>query len=87
MAGVQQSLARQNYLLKYLILTTIPQFSPKNHIVTLTENASPGTIVVQINATDLDEGANGEIVYSFGKEVDLNLKSCSAQTHRWGKLK
>uniref|UniRef100_A0A8C5DMH7 Protocadherin 2 alpha a 15 n=1 Tax=Gouania willdenowi TaxID=441366 RepID=A0A8C5DMH7_GOUWI len=38
------------------------------------ENAAFGTRVVQVNATDSDEGANGEIVYSFGKEVDVNVQ-------------
>ncbi|XP_017559222.2 protocadherin alpha-3-like [Pygocentrus nattereri] len=31
----------------------------------VTENSSPGTPVIIVRATDLDEGQNGEIVYSF----------------------
>ncbi|XP_036433583.1 protocadherin alpha-3-like [Colossoma macropomum] len=31
----------------------------------VTENSPPGTPVITVHATDLDEGQNGEIVYSF----------------------
>ncbi|XP_026185829.1 protocadherin alpha-3-like isoform X7 [Mastacembelus armatus] len=51
-----------------------PVFTKDVYSVILNENAAPGTIVIQVNATDLDEGANSEIVYSFGKEVDVNLQ-------------
>ncbi|XP_028314645.1 protocadherin alpha-3-like isoform X5 [Gouania willdenowi] len=51
-----------------------PVFSQDAHAVVLSENAAFGTRVVQVNATDSDEGANGEIVYSFGKEVDVNVQ-------------
>uniref|UniRef100_UPI0037E74C7F protocadherin alpha-6-like isoform X9 n=1 Tax=Semicossyphus pulcher TaxID=241346 RepID=UPI0037E74C7F len=51
-----------------------PVFTNDVYSVMLNENAAPGTLVVQVNATDLDEGANGEIVFSFGKEVDAHLQ-------------
>ncbi|XP_049898393.1 protocadherin alpha-3-like [Epinephelus moara] len=51
-----------------------PVFTKDVYSVVLNENAAPGTLVIQVNATDLDEGANGEIVYSFGKEVDIHLQ-------------
>uniref|UniRef100_H3CL99 Protocadherin 2 alpha c n=1 Tax=Tetraodon nigroviridis TaxID=99883 RepID=H3CL99_TETNG len=44
-----------------------PVFSKDIYLVSLDENAQRGTLVVQLNATDLDEGLNGEIEYSFGK--------------------
>ncbi|XP_029703576.1 protocadherin alpha-3-like [Takifugu rubripes] len=44
-----------------------PVFSKDIYTVSLDENAPKGTLVVQLNATDLDEGLNGEIEYSFGK--------------------
>ncbi|KAM9357334.1 protocadherin alpha-3-like [Symphorus nematophorus] len=44
-----------------------PVFSKDIYTVSLDENALIGTIVIKINATDLDEGLNSEIEYSFGE--------------------
>ncbi|XP_030595801.1 protocadherin alpha-2-like isoform X18 [Archocentrus centrarchus] len=44
-----------------------PMFSKSLYKVRVTENSAPGTLVVKLNATDLDEGTNGELVYSFIK--------------------
>ncbi|XP_029369152.1 protocadherin alpha-3-like [Echeneis naucrates] len=44
-----------------------PVFSKDTYSVSLDENAPIGTLVTQLNATDLDEGSNSEIEYSFGK--------------------
>ncbi|XP_061899849.1 protocadherin gamma-C3-like [Entelurus aequoreus] len=44
-----------------------PVFSQDVYSVTLEENAPIGTLVVGLNATDLDEGSNSEIEYSLGK--------------------
>ncbi|KAM8848083.1 uncharacterized protein ACB058_011870 [Synchiropus picturatus] len=49
-----------------------PVFS-KDDSVTIKENVPAGTVVIQVNATDPDDGANGEVVYSFGDEVDVKL--------------
>ncbi|XP_029021013.1 protocadherin alpha-3-like [Betta splendens] len=44
-----------------------PVFSKDVYTVSLDENAPIGTVVLELNATDLDEGPNGDIEYSFGK--------------------
>ncbi|KAM9849747.1 protocadherin beta-15-like [Aulostomus maculatus] len=44
-----------------------PLFSKDVYNVVLTENAPAGTLVIQVNATDLDEGSNSDVEYSFGK--------------------
>ncbi|XP_064422925.1 protocadherin gamma-A11-like [Latimeria chalumnae] len=44
-----------------------PVFSKAVYKASLLENAAKGTVVIQINATDSDEGSNGEITYSFSK--------------------
>ncbi|KAM9357333.1 protocadherin alpha-3-like [Symphorus nematophorus] len=44
-----------------------PVFSKDIYTVSLDENAPIGTLVIKINATDLDEGSNSEIEYSFGE--------------------
>ncbi|XP_031698615.1 protocadherin alpha-7-like, partial [Anarrhichthys ocellatus] len=50
-----------------------PVFSKDIYSVTLSENSPIGTTVVQVNATDLDEGQNGEVYYSFGNSVSNQL--------------
>nr|XP_017214536.1 protocadherin alpha-8-like [Danio rerio] len=47
-----------------------PKFSQELYSVSLRENAPLGTLVIKLNATDLDEGQNGEIVYSFVKNIE-----------------
>ncbi|XP_061090081.1 protocadherin alpha-8-like [Conger conger] len=44
-----------------------PVFSSSLYKVRIYENTSPGTSIITLNATDLDAGSNGEIVYSFSK--------------------
>ncbi|XP_051789996.1 protocadherin alpha-7-like isoform X2 [Erpetoichthys calabaricus] len=46
-----------------------PVFAEEMYSVTLEENVLLGTLVVQVNASDLDEGSNGEIFYSFDESV------------------
>ncbi|XP_056136472.1 protocadherin beta-6-like isoform X1 [Lampris incognitus] len=50
-----------------------PVFSKDVYSVMLKENAPVGTTVIQVNATDLDDGPNGEVVYSFGNSVNNRL--------------
>ncbi len=42
-----------------------PVFGKALYKVRLVENAPVGTLVINLNATDLDEGVNSEIIYSF----------------------
>ncbi|KAF7653776.1 hypothetical protein LDENG_00078740, partial [Lucifuga dentata] len=52
----------------------VPIFTKDSYSVSLRENSPVGTKVVQVNATDLDDGLNGEVVYSFGSNVNGNLR-------------
>ncbi|XP_028444578.1 protocadherin alpha-7-like [Perca flavescens] len=52
-----------------------PVFTRDSYTVQLEENSPFGTTVIQVNATDLDEGSNGEVVYSFGNDVDARARS------------
>ncbi|XP_063046834.1 protocadherin alpha-4-like [Engraulis encrasicolus] len=51
----------------------VPVFSRPLYKASIFENVPIGTTVVVINATDLDEGLNGEIVYSFNKKDQDNV--------------
>ncbi|XP_036403689.1 protocadherin alpha-C2-like isoform X2 [Megalops cyprinoides] len=42
-----------------------PQFDRQVYSLNITENSPIGTLVLKLNATDLDEGTNAEIMYSF----------------------
>nr|KAF6448301.1 hypothetical protein HJG63_014988 [Rousettus aegyptiacus] len=62
-----------------------PIFNQDIYKVSLRENEPLGTTVVQVSATDLDEGVNSEITYSFyrtGQVFHLNSKSGEITTLR-----
>ncbi|XP_071377127.1 protocadherin alpha-C2-like [Centroberyx affinis] len=42
-----------------------PQFDKEHYSIYITENSPVGSLVAKLNATDLDEGSNSEIVYSY----------------------
>uniref|UniRef100_A0A9J7Z634 Si:ch73-233f7.5 n=1 Tax=Cyprinus carpio carpio TaxID=630221 RepID=A0A9J7Z634_CYPCA len=42
-----------------------PKFDQESYTISLTENAPIGSLVVKLNATDLDEASNADLVYSF----------------------
>ncbi|CAB1325306.1 unnamed protein product [Coregonus sp. 'balchen'] len=52
----------------------MPVFTKDSYSVTLNENSAIGTTVVQVTATDLDEGSNAEVFYSFGKNVKNKIR-------------
>ncbi|XP_078087844.1 protocadherin-10-like [Mustelus asterias] len=61
----------------------VPVFERAVYTVRVPENAPRGTLLIQLNATDLDEGTNGRIVYSFGNhahEAVRELFSVDPQT-------
>ncbi|XP_060935665.1 protocadherin gamma-C3-like [Limanda limanda] len=43
-----------------------PIFTKDVYSAEINENSPIGTIVIRVNTTDLDEGVNGEVSYSFG---------------------
>ncbi|XP_078509590.1 protocadherin alpha-4-like isoform X9 [Lissotriton helveticus] len=51
-----------------------PIFDKAVYTVKVPENTAAGTLLIRVNATDLDEGANGEIMYSFSSRVTANIK-------------
>ncbi|KAJ8266248.1 hypothetical protein GJAV_G00128230 [Gymnothorax javanicus] len=51
-----------------------PAFNEALYKVRIWENSPFGTSVIKLNATDIDEGANGQIVYFFGNTENGNMK-------------
>ncbi|KAL3973007.1 kelch repeat and BTB domain-containing protein 11 [Sarotherodon galilaeus] len=52
----------------------MPVFARDSYTAVLDENSPIGTTIIQVNATDLDDGLNGEVVYSFGNNVNKKLR-------------
>ncbi|XP_031221286.1 protocadherin alpha-7 isoform X11 [Mastomys coucha] len=52
-----------------------PVFDRSLYTVKLPENVPNGTLVIKVNASDLDEGVNGEVMYSFSSDVSSDIKS------------
>ncbi|XP_059201687.1 protocadherin alpha-3-like [Centropristis striata] len=50
-----------------------PAFTKDGYSVMLDENSPLGTTVIQVNATDLDDGTNGDVVYSFSNSMNMNM--------------
>uniref|UniRef100_A0A8C2J468 Si:ch73-233f7.3 n=1 Tax=Cyprinus carpio TaxID=7962 RepID=A0A8C2J468_CYPCA len=42
-----------------------PKFDKDSYTINLTENSPIGSLVLKLNASDLDEGSNSDIVYAF----------------------
>ncbi|XP_049330767.1 protocadherin alpha-3-like [Astyanax mexicanus] len=51
-----------------------PVFTKDIYTVMVNENVPKGSIVVQVNATDSDEGLNGEIVYSMSNNINNKIQ-------------
>ncbi|XP_044882166.1 protocadherin alpha-13-like isoform X4 [Mauremys mutica] len=49
-----------------------PVFNQSVYKIRLFENAANGTLVIKLNATDLDEGINKDVSYSFSSFVPLS---------------
>ncbi|XP_069892341.1 protocadherin gamma-B2 isoform X14 [Dipodomys merriami] len=63
-----------------------PVFSQDVYKVTLRENVPPGFSVLQVKATDKDEGINAEITYSF-HNVDEQVEQFFDLDERTGEIK
>ncbi|XP_068571562.1 protocadherin alpha-8-like [Cebidichthys violaceus] len=50
-----------------------PTFSEEVYSVILQENVAFETIVIKVQATDLDEGANGDVEYAFGGDINSKV--------------
>ncbi|CAO2593781.1 Protocadherin alpha-C2 [Lemmus lemmus] len=51
-----------------------PLFDQAVYRAQLPENVPNGTLVVKVNASDVDEGVNGDIMYSFSTDISPNVK-------------
>lgn len=50
-----------------------PVFEQPSYVINLLENSPVGTFIIDLNATDSDEGTNAKIVYSFSSQVSPKI--------------
>ncbi|CAL8328697.1 unnamed protein product [Gadus morhua 'NCC'] len=50
-----------------------PAFDEQAYVIDFLENSPLGTLIIDLNATDPDEGTNGKIVYSFSSHVSPKI--------------
>ncbi|XP_035378587.1 protocadherin alpha-8-like [Electrophorus electricus] len=58
-----------------------PVCSQDMYTTSLYENVSVGTVILKVNATDPDDGNNGEVEYSWGTNTNNNIQDIF-QVHR-----
>ncbi|KAK2839853.1 hypothetical protein Q5P01_013593 [Channa striata] len=63
-----------------------PVFDQNSFSVSLPEDAPVGTVILDLNAVDADEGLNGEVVYGFGKQVSHEVRELFQVNNKSGRL-
>ncbi|XP_049603031.1 protocadherin-8 [Syngnathus scovelli] len=63
-----------------------PVFDRNSFSVDLPEDAPVGTLLLDLNAEDPDEGLNGEVVYGFGNQVPLEIRQLFKVDRKSGRL-
>lgn len=63
-----------------------PVFDQNSFSVTLPEDAPVGTLILDLNAVDADEGSNGEVVYGYGKQVSHEIRQLFQVDAKSGRL-
>ncbi|XP_029924725.1 protocadherin beta-15 [Myripristis murdjan] len=64
-----------------------PVFDQSFYRVRLVENAPKGTVVIKLNASDLDEGPNADITYSFSGHAPIKVRQLFSVDSRTGEIK
>ncbi|XP_075622259.1 protocadherin alpha-2-like [Balearica regulorum gibbericeps] len=64
-----------------------PQFNQSVYKVQLPENAAPGTVLLQLTATDKDEGINREIDYLFSNAISTEVQDLFTMDRKSGEIR
>ncbi|XP_075066011.1 protocadherin alpha-C2-like isoform X1 [Mixophyes fleayi] len=64
-----------------------PFFEKSTYKVNLLENSLIGTLVVKLNATDPDEGSNGEVTYSFSSYTPQKVRQLFSIDPKTGEVR
>ncbi|XP_051938504.1 protocadherin-8 [Hippocampus zosterae] len=63
-----------------------PVFDQNSFSVSLPEDAPVGSVILDLNAVDADEGPNGEVIYGFGKQVSQQIRDLFHVDTKLGRL-
>ncbi|XP_051918590.1 protocadherin-17 isoform X1 [Hippocampus zosterae] len=64
-----------------------PVFDQPSYVVEIPENSPPGKVLINLNATDPDEGNNGQVVYSFSGYAPERIRELFSIDSRTGVIK
>ncbi|XP_054647569.1 protocadherin alpha-C2-like isoform X3 [Dunckerocampus dactyliophorus] len=64
----------------------VPAFDSSVYKVKVYENSPKDTLVIQLNATDLDEGSNGDVFYSFSSYTPERVRQIFSMDTNTGKI-
>ncbi|KAM9376295.1 protocadherin alpha-C2-like isoform 1-T1 [Pholidichthys leucotaenia] len=65
----------------------VPAFDSAVYKVKLSENSPKGTLVIKLNATDPDEGSNGEVFYSFSSYTPERVRQMFSMDTETGEIR
>ncbi|KAF7199018.1 protocadherin alpha-C2-like [Nothobranchius furzeri] len=65
----------------------VPAFSSSVYKVKVFENSPKGTLVIRLNATDPDEGSNGEVFYSFSSYTPERVRQMFSMDIHTGEIR
>ncbi|NXS14948.1 PCDGK protein, partial [Neodrepanis coruscans] len=65
----------------------VPVFNQSTYKASVRENTPSGTLVTRISAYDLDDGPNGDIVYSFSSHTPAKVRELFALDSATGELR
>ncbi|XP_070769926.1 protocadherin alpha-8-like [Enoplosus armatus] len=64
-----------------------PAFSKEVYSVILQENVALDTVVIKVQATDLDEGTNGDVEYDFGGDINSKMLELFSLDRNTGEIR
>ncbi|XP_066572843.1 protocadherin alpha-C2 isoform X2 [Amia ocellicauda] len=65
----------------------VPVFDSSVYKVSLLENSPRDSLVIKLNATDLDEGSNGEVFYSFSSYTPEKVRQMFSMDPNTGEIR
>ncbi|XP_055498724.1 protocadherin beta-15-like isoform X7 [Leucoraja erinacea] len=65
----------------------LPVFSQAVYSVSMVESAPAGSLIIKLNATDLDDGPNGEITYTLSSHNTADVRELVAMNSQTGEIR